>query len=144
MTKKEIQENTYRYFVSGYHCAESIARAVIESQSAATDPESMKAASAFQGGIGKCKQDACGALTGGIVALGVLKGRTEPSQDISEAVRMASRFRERFLEKFGSTNCAVLLKTVVEPNPDYTCKHLTRDAAGLLADVMEEESKANP
>jgi C_GCAxxG_C_C family probable redox protein len=139
MGKKEIQENTYRYFVSGFHCAESIARAVIESRSDPFDPESVKAASAFQGGIGKCKQDACGALTGGIVALGVLKGRTVPSQDISDAVRLANRFRERFLEKFGSTNCAVLLKTVVDPNPEYTCKHLTRDAAGLLADLLEGE-----
>ena len=56
---------------------------------------------------------------------------------------MANRFRERFMEKFGSTNCAVLLKTVVDPNPEYTCKHLTRDAAGLLADVIEGESKGN-
>jgi len=143
MGKKEIQENAYRYFVSGYHCAESIARAVIESQSDNFDPESIKAASAFQGGIGKCKQDACGALTGGIVALGVLKGRTDPAQDISEAVRMANQFRERFMEKFGSTNCAVLLKTVVDPNPEYTCKHLTRDAAGLLAEVIEGESKGD-
>ena len=78
MEKKDIQENAYQYFVSGYHCAESIARAVIESQSDAFDPESIKAASAFQGGIGKCKQDACGALTGGIVALGVLKGEQTP------------------------------------------------------------------
>ncbi len=143
MGKQEVQDNAYRYFVSGYHCAESIARAVIESRTDAFDPESIKAASAFQGGIGKCKQDACGALTGGIVALGVLKGRTNPSQDITEAVRMANRFRERFLEKFGSTNCAVLLKTVVEPNPEYTCKHLTRDAAGLLTEVLEEESDGN-
>jgi C_GCAxxG_C_C family probable redox protein len=143
MGKKEIQENAYQHFVSGYHCAESIARAVIESQSEPFDPESIKAASAFQGGIGKCKQDACGALTGGIVALGVLKGRTNPTQDITEAVRMANRYRERFLEKFGSTNCAVLLKTVVDPNPEYTCKHLTRDAAGLLADVLEENLKDN-
>jgi hypothetical protein len=73
----------------------------------------------------------------------VLKGRTNPTQDITEAVRLANQFRERFIKKFGSTNCAVLLKTVVDPNPEYTCKHLTRDAAGLLADVIEGESKGN-
>ena len=138
MNKKDIQEKAFQNFISGYHCAESIAKAIIESQSHVFGPESIKAASAFQGGIGKCKQDACGALTGGVVALGVLKGRTDPSQDITEAVSMANRFRERFLEKFGSTNCAVLLKTIVDPNPGYTCKHLTRDAAGLLVDVLEE------
>lgn len=141
MDKKDVQEKAFQNFLSGYHCAESIARAVIESRSETFNPEWIKAASAFQGGIGKCKQDACGALTGGVVALGVLMGRTDPSEDISEAVSMANRYRELFLEKFGSTNCAVLLKTVVDPNPEYTCKHLTRDAAGLLADVIGVEPK---
>jgi len=139
MDKNEIQKKAFQNFVSGYHCAESIARAILESHSDRFDPEWIKAASAFQGGIGKCKQDACGALTGGVVALGVLMGRTEPGQDISGAVGMAYQFRERFLKKFGSTNCAVLLKTLVDPNPEYTCKHLTRDAAGLLVEILEEK-----
>jgi len=141
MEKKEIQENAYRYFVSGYHCAESMARAIIESRSEAFNPEWIKAASAFQGGIGRCKQDACGALTGGVVALGVLMGRQDPSQDLSEVVDLANQYRERFLEKFGSTNCAVLLKTIVDPNPEYTCKHLVKDAAGLLADVLDKKNR---
>jgi len=116
-----------------------MARAIIESRSEAFNPEWIKAASAFQGGIGRCKQDACGALTGGVVALGVLMGRTDPSQDISGVVGLANQYRERFLEKFGSTNCAVLLKTIVDPNAEYTCKHLVKDAAGLLADVLEKD-----
>jgi C_GCAxxG_C_C family probable redox protein len=140
MNKKDVQEKAFKNFLSGYHCAESIARAILESYSKRFDPEWIKSASAFQGGIGKCKQDACGALTGGVVALGVLMGRTDPSQDISKVVSMANQYRERFLEKFGSTNCAVLLKTMVDPNPEYTCKHMTSDAAGLLADVIEGES----
>ena len=143
MEKEDIQENTFKYFVSGYHCAESIARAVIESHSETFNPEWIKAASAFQGGIGRCKQDACGALTGGIVAIGVLKGRTSPEQDNTEAAALANRFRERFINRFGSTNCAVLLNTIVNSNPEYTCKHLTRDAAGLLADVLEGDVKSN-
>ena len=144
MDSEDIQEKAYQHFLSGYHCAESMARAILESRSDAFNPEWIKAASAFQGGIGRCKEDACGALTGGVVALGVLMGRTDPSQDISEAVNMANRYRERFLEKFGSTNCAILLKTVVDPNPAYSCKHLVRDAAGLLADVLDRKAGDNP
>jgi C_GCAxxG_C_C family probable redox protein len=142
MTKQEIEQNTFKHFLSGYHCAESIARAIIESRQQPFDPQWIKAASAFQGGIGKCHEDACGALTGGIVALGVLGGRTEPGQDISATVRMANLYRRKFLERFGSTNCAVLVKTLVDPNPEFTCKHLTSEAAGLLAEILEEESKA--
>jgi C_GCAxxG_C_C family probable redox protein len=114
----------------------------MESQSESFNPEWIKAASAFQGGIGKCKQDVCGALSGGVVAIGMLKGRTTPEQDNTKAAALANQYRERFIHRFGSTNCAVLLKTVVDPNPEYTCKHLTRDAAGLLAELLEEEPKS--
>ena len=136
--KATIQENAYQYFNSGFHCAESIARAILEHYGEHYNPEWIKAASAFQGGIGKCKQDVCGALTGGIVALGILKGRTNPETDHSEALFLANRFREEFIKKLGSTNCHTLLKTVVDPNPEYSCQHLTREATGILADVIEK------
>ena len=79
--KGTIQENAFQYFISGLHCAESIARAILEHYGEFYNPEWIKAASAFQGGIGKCKQDVCGALTGGVVALGILKGRNDPKTD---------------------------------------------------------------
>ena len=136
--KAAIQENAFQNFISGYHCAESIAKAILEHYGVNYNPEWLKAASAFQGGIGKCKQDACGAFTGGVVALGILKGRANLETDHSEAVLMASQFREAFIKKFGTTNCAELLKTIVDPNPEYSCKLLTKEATGLLVDVIEK------
>ncbi|MBN2105487.1 C_GCAxxG_C_C family protein [bacterium] len=108
--KTKIQENAFQYFESGLHCAESIAKAILEHYRDNFEPEWIKAASAFQGGIGRCKRDACGAFTGGIVALGILKGRTDPETDHSEVLDLATQYRQRFIEKFGSTNCDVLLK----------------------------------
>jgi hypothetical protein len=32
----------------------------------------------------------------------------------------------------------VLLKTIVDPNPEYSCKNLTKEATGLLVDVLEK------
>ena len=101
----------------------------------------MKAASAFQGGVGSCKQDVCGAFSGGIVDLGILKGRSDLETDHSEAVSMANTYREAFIQRFGSTNYAELLKTVVDPVPEFTCKHLTKEVAGLLAEVIDNGVK---
>lgn len=136
--KKDVQEKAFNYFNSGFHCAESIAKAILEHYGENLNPEWVKAASAFQGGVGKCKKDMCGAFSGGIVALGVLKGRSDLETDHSDAVFMANAYREAFIQKFDSTNCAELLKTIVDPDPEYTCKHLTSEAAGLLADVIEK------
>lgn len=136
--KKQIQDKTVQYFSSGFHCAESIAKAILEQFDDKYDPQSIKAASAFQGGIGKSKQDVCGALTGGLVALGILYGRTSPAQSNETLAAMAAQFRTAFIEKLGSTNCAQLIKTKVNSKPDYTCIQLTRDAAGLLADILNK------
>ena len=135
--KKQIQDKTVHYFSSGFHCAESIAKAILEQFDENFDPQSIKAASAFQGGIGKSKQDVCGALTGGLVALGILYGRCDASKSNEALAAMAARFRTAFIEELGSTNCAQLIKNKVDPTSDYTCIQLTRDAAGLLADILK-------
>ena len=136
--KKQIQEKTVQYFSSGFHCAESIAKAILEQYDENFDPQSIKAASAFLGGIGKSHQDVCGALTGGLVALGVLYGRSDASKSNEALAAMAAQFRTVFIEELGSTNCAQLIKNKIDPTPDYTCIQLTRDAAGLLADILED------
>jgi C_GCAxxG_C_C family probable redox protein len=90
----------------------------------------------FVGGIGGTHEDVCGALTGGIVAISFLHGRTEPGQDIQVAKKLAVEFRGRFIEEFGSSNCQVILDGLSARGDGFDCKRLTAVAAGLLSELL--------
>jgi C_GCAxxG_C_C family probable redox protein len=139
MTREDVERKAFDYFVSGYHCAEAISRAIVERYAEEPSSEVPKVASGFLGGIGATHQDVCGALTGGIIAIGYLFGRMEPGEDIQEARELASTFRSRFIEEFGSTNCSALLDRLGEQEKGLKCKRLTATAAGLLSELLREK-----
>lgn len=136
MKKEEMEKKAFDYFESGFCCSEAISKAIIEHFS--TDPKGyqVKVASAFCGGIGKSLEDVCGALAGGIIAIGYLRGRSKPGEDINEACSMASEFRKQFIEAFGSTNCKAILNSLGEQKNSIKCKQLTGKAAGMLAELL--------
>jgi C_GCAxxG_C_C family probable redox protein len=93
-------------------------------------------ASAFCGGVGRSHEDVCGAFTGGVIATGFLYGRKEKGKDLSKACAVVSRFREQFIEAFGSTNCELILKKLGDQEKFIKCKKLTAKATGMLADII--------
>ena len=64
-------------------------------------------ATPFGGGVGR-SEDICGALVGGVLAIGIVKGRTAPQEDRLTAYDMAGRLHRMFDEQFGSTSCRIL------------------------------------
>ncbi len=133
---ENVEERAYAYFQSGFHCAESISKAVVELHGNESKSEVQRFTSGFMGGIGATHEDVCGALTGGIVAIGCLHGRTEPCQDIQIVKELAAEFRSRFIEEFGSSNCRVILERLSERGDGFDCKRLTVVAAGLLSELL--------
>lgn len=81
MTKKDIEQKTFMNYQSGFHCAEAILKTFVELYSKEPYPDITKYASGFGAGICGSNYEACGALTGGIVALGWLFGRKNPYDD---------------------------------------------------------------
>ena len=139
MTREELEKTAFDHFDGGFHCAESIAKTIIDQYAENPNMESVKAASGFIGGIGGTHTETCGALTGGIIAIGYLYGRTEPGRDIQNAKELAAEYTNRFAEEFGSTNCGILLERMGEQDNSMKCKKLTASAAGLLSELLEEE-----
>lgn len=140
MTRDEVEKTTFDHYVSGFHCAEAIAKTIIELYAENPNVEITKAASAFRGGIGGTHTETCGALTGGIVAIGYLYGRIEPGKDIQHAKELAAEFTAQFVEEFGSTNCGVLLEKLGKQHNSLKCKRLTATAAGLLSELLVERA----
>jgi C_GCAxxG_C_C family probable redox protein len=136
--REEIEKEAFDYFHSGFCCAESVLKTIVNHHADHPDDNIPRAASAFVGGIGNTCEDVCGALTGGIIAIGCLMGRTEPGVDMQVVKELAAEYRARFIRQFGSTNCGVLLKGFGEQEGDLKCKKLTGVAAGILSELLEE------
>ena len=138
MLEEKVKERTFDYFQSGFHCAESISKAIVELHGKESNSEVQRFAAGFMGGIGGTYEEVCGALTGGIIAIGCLHGRTKPDQDNQVVKKLAAEFRGRFVEEFGSSNCLVLLEGMSEREDDFDCIKLTAVAAGLLSELLTE------
>lgn len=138
MSRKDTEKKAYDYFTSGFNCAESVLMATIESRTNGVSPDLPKVASALGGGVGGSHEELCGALSGGVLAIGLLYGRTQPGVDVQFARDLAVEFRARFVREFGTTKCGVLLEQFGEQNDSEKCAQLTGAAAGLLYDLLEE------
>jgi C_GCAxxG_C_C family probable redox protein len=137
MSKEQASEKAFKYFNSGYHCAESIAKAIVEVHGREPDgAEVQRYAAGFQGGIGGTHEDICGALSGGIVAIGCLQGQREAGQDNQQVRTLTTEFRRRFIAEFGSSNCHDLVDMMGEREDGLDCKKMTAIAAGLLSEVL--------
>ena len=134
----EIEQRAFDYFQSGFNCAEAVSKVIAEWYTKEPSASIPKVASGFGGGIGGSKGDTCGALTGGVIALGYLWGRMEPNGDKKIVYELASEFRKKFIDSFGSSNCQSLLNGFGEQENMIKCKKLTARAAGILSEMLED------
>ena len=72
-----LGERAAEYFRKGYNCSQSVLLTMFEHSNGKNELVP-KVATAFGGGIGRCGS-VCGALTGGIMAIGIKCGSKEPS-----------------------------------------------------------------
>lgn len=110
------------------------------------NPLEPKVASAFGGGIGR-RGSLCGALTGGVITIGLRYGTNTPSSKTREqAYSMALEFYERFEKECGSVLCRDLIGYDLT-NPEdlkaarsadafmQKCVHFIRKAVEALIDM---------
>ena len=68
-----------------------------------------QSASAFAGGVNRCGDSGCGAYLGGAMFLASLRGRDRENfadgTRAREAMRIAIKLHDRFIEEYGSVNC---------------------------------------
>ena len=102
ITDNEIRmagEVTAEYFGNGFHCAEAVAAAVLETLGEDAS-EAAAHATAFGGGFGRTYQEACGALSGALIAIGHLHGRRRPVDEWDLPATLGTKIRQRFLNDF--------------------------------------------
>ncbi|MBN2565347.1 MAG: C_GCAxxG_C_C family protein [Candidatus Eisenbacteria bacterium] len=71
------------------------------------NPAIPKIAYGFAGGIGN-SGDVCGAVVGGVMAIGLKLGRGDSMEGMMQNLGVAREFRRRFKEEMGETECREL------------------------------------
>ena len=138
MSREKLEKEAFDHFNTGFCCSEALSKTIIDHFAEKPENYPVNVASGFCGGIGRTHADLCGALAGAILAIGYLYGRTEGGKDLSHACMITSEFRGRFIEAFGSTNCAIILESLGEQEKYIKCKQLTGKATGMLFDILIE------
>ena len=132
-------EKARGYLNAGRHCSEGILLAVGKHYLGEINPQVQCLSTAFAGGVGETNEELCGALSGGLMVIGALYGRTDARTSDYRCMRLAAAYRARFLAHFGYTRCADLKENWVGKKGQETCAELVADAAGILVDMLERE-----
>jgi len=122
---------------NGYNCAESVLRGVCFGMEVELPGRALMMATPFGGGVGR-SEDICGALVAGVMAIGALKGRTEPGQDRFASYEAAGRLYKHFNEAFGSTCCRVLNKSDFKSSEHKErCGRFVTEATSMATHILK-------
>ena len=126
--------NAREYLASEYNCAQSVLKAILEEKGIFFD-KAMSLSSGFGGGIAG-EGRTCGAVSGAIMAIGVLNGLH--SKDIVQSkertYEVSSLLIERFKEKFETTQCYELIGVDIK---DPEAKKAARER-GVFSDLCSK------
>ena len=119
MSRPELLEKigkTAHNYERVYHgCSQCVLKALQEHLQL-SDGEAFRAASALAGGVARMGET-CGALSGGIMAIGLAYGRekledTTRSLGYAKAMTLSIKLCERFEKEFGSVKCRDIQKSL--------------------------------
>jgi len=121
----ELAEKISVCLIKSRNCAQT-SFAVLQEQFGLDGDAVLKALTAFPGIALRC--ETCGAVTGGLMALGLVFGREELDDEkgFQRAVTIARTFCQRFEEELGSTMCGSIQESKFGRKFDLLDpKHLT-------------------
>lgn len=102
MTDNAVKKSAL-LFDAGYCCAESVLKAVADELNIKSDLIP-RIASGFCGGVSRTR-GMCGAVSGAVMAINMIKGRQLPDQSQEENYLAVQRLLTDFRNEFGSLNC---------------------------------------
>ncbi len=147
MDKAKLAES---YFRQGYNCAQAVALAY--HQELQLDEDTIaKMMSSFGGGIGRLRE-VCGAVSGGVFVLGMLRGYSDPNATDKKAshYQLVQDFARAFKERNNSIICKELLGIDCDGNPIPTertdafyakrpCAMMVADAADIVETMLADK-----
>lgn len=141
---ERIREKAEAYYRKGdYYCSEAIIRTIKDEFNVDISDKIIAMASGFPVGIGGAGCT-CGALNGGVMALGLFFGR-EAAKDpsVNHAMQLSKELHDDFKNAHKSTCCRVLTKNMALGSEEHMqkCIALTGDVAQKAATIIIRELK---
>ena len=140
-------ENAEAAFMKGFNCSQSVVSAFAD-EFGLDKTMAYRVAAAFGGGIGHLGE-ACGAVTGAVIVIGLKYGMTELDgvQSNKEAYKKVQQLVEQFKARNGSHICKELLGFYIEDReafkaalkkgiPQKLCPKFTRDAVEIVDTLL--------
>jgi len=136
------------YHDKKFNCAQSVLLAF--GDKTGLDEKTARAiAGGMGGGVGGCKEEICGALSGAVLALGMLLPHVEEDDQAAKEriYGTVSEFRRRFTERFGYCRCGDLLnneaseadrKWADEIGAERVCPVFIMETVRMLEDYLHE------
>ena len=143
----EIAENR---FVEGFSCSQAVFSAFAEAEGIELEM-ALRIASSFGAGMARMG-DTCGAVTGGMMVLGLKFGRiiADDTEAKEKNYRLVREFVEKFNNRFESCTCRDLLgfepgapeasqRFKDDPELEKRCAGFVRRASEILEEIIERE-----
>lgn len=122
-------------FMDGLSCTESIVESTCQLLAIAPGPH-VRMATGFRAGMARAGC-VCGALTGAIMAAGIVHGREDEFGSEADILRISRRLHDRFVERFSTTCCRVLNGSDFDsPEHDARCAGITAETMAILLDEL--------
>ena len=135
----DASEKSLEYFDSGLNCSESVLRSLNDAHDLGLPSSAFGIATPFGGGFGGARS-ACGALTGGLMAMGLARGRSDPSQPAGPGATAGRLLHDRFFAQFQTVSCRELTDGFEWDKPErrQACQAYVRFAAETAASILND------
>lgn len=131
-----LTEKIEKYYSKEFdlNCAETMVYSANKEYGLNLDKKALKMASGFGGGMGI--ESVCGALTGGIMVLGVLFTK-EKAHESERVKTLEKEFLSRYNDKMGDILCKPLKEK--HHNDEVRCLNVIKEAGAILDDIVKRE-----
>ena len=141
--KEQVGINAEELYKNGlFYCSEAVLKAVIEGFEIKAPHHVIAMASGFPVGIGGA-ECTCGAISGGVMAIGYFFGRSEGgSPEVKKSMQLSKELYDRFISRNKCSCCKALTKNMTKGSQEHMlqCVRFTGEVARDCIDIIEKNS----
>ena len=138
---RKIAEDYYRN--GDFYCSEAVVKTIIDEFQIDVSEDVIKMASGFPVGMGGMGCT-CGALTGGVMAIGLVYGRSQGKDPkVNKAMELSAKLYQIFCEGHKVSCCKVLTRGMEKGSPEHMeqCIAFTGEMAYEAAKIIAENAE---